>query len=220
MDVVGCGYAALRHAAKPGVLRETMKAKVKTHISFSNSRPLLDAAEFLFSNANDQSGGKLPNRHAFILAVAAFMEARLNEALNDWGKLSGSLESGAKHAAAFLTMSLRAKLDTIFFIYSSGGYATNIDSKEYGHLSRLIAIRNQVAHAKPFNVETDIEFHEQEDGSQNFQLPAELIEKAEGKIGALETKDLLSMLDSVKELDRALGHDFVFSDSPLCSKVE
>jgi hypothetical protein len=148
------------------------------------------------------------------------MEARLNEALNDWGRFFSSIESGAKHANAFLSMNLRSKLDTIFFIYTNGEYITNIESKEYQYLARLVSIRNQVAHSKPFTVETDIEFHDEEDGSHSFQLPAEFIEKAEGKVNELSSEDLALLLSSVKELDRALDHGFAFGSSSLCKKVE
>lgn len=197
-----------------------MNEVISTNISVKTSNKLLETAEFLLENINDEGPIKCPNRHAYILSVAAFMEARLNEAILDWGEIFSSIESGVRHAKSFLSMNLRAKLDTIFFIYTNGAYLTNLESKEYQALVHLISIRNQVAHSKPFSAAMDIEFKTEEDGSKSFKLPDEFIEKSKLKVNELSMEELSFLLKSAKELDKALDYEQDCSQSSLCKGVQ
>ena len=203
-----------------GVVRDTMKETISTSMTMLNSKGLLEAAEFLLKNIIDTEVQKCPNRLPYILAVAAFMEAKLNEAILHWGVICSPIASGTRHAKAFLTMNLRSKLDTIFFIYSNATYLTNIDSKEYKALAHLISIRNQVAHSKPYAATLEIEYTDIGDGAKSFTLPHEFVEKSTSKAYKLTVGDLEFLLKAAKELDRALDYEESYSSSPLCKNVQ
>lgn len=189
-------------------------------VTVQNSNNLLAAAEILLQHINDDGLFKCPNRLPYILTLAAFLEARLVESILHWGEIRSSIEGGNRHAKAFLTLNARAKLDTIFFIYSNGQYLTKFDSKEYQALVRLITIRNDLAHSKPYITTLDIEFTEEEDGSKSFILPQEFVDKSKPKANKLSACELEFMLRAAKELDVALDDEESYRSSPLCKSAQ
>lgn len=197
-----------------------MNEKISTKLAFITSNSLLETAEFLLANIDESNIFKSPNRMAFILSIAAFMEAKLNESILHWGEILSPIESGVMHAKSFLTMNLRAKLDTIFFIYSNGDYVTNTGSKEYQALANLVSIRNQIAHLKPFIAELDIDYVDNEDGSKGFTLPKEIIEKSNLKVNELTIEDLKYLVYAAKVLIKALDYEESYKISPICKKIK
>lgn len=117
-------------------------------------------------------------------------------------------------------MSLRAKLDTIFFIYSNGSYLTNLESKEYQVLANLITIRNQVAHSRPYIGTFNIEYTEEEDGSQSFCLPQEFVDKSTTRVNKLSISELEFLLKAAIALDVSIDYEESYRSSPLCINIQ
>jgi len=71
-------------------------------------------------------------------------------------------------------MNLRGKLDSIVFLVSNGQYISDNESKTYQQLSELIKVRNEVAHAKDFFHECELEIEENDEGHLSFEVPSNL----------------------------------------------
>lgn len=198
-----------------------MSEVIKTRLSFETSGYILKAAENLVGLFSEEELLINPNRLAFVLTISAFVEARLNEAIIHWGEIGSEIIEGNRHAKAFLSMNLRAKMDSIFFLVSGGEYVTNTYCKEYQELSRLIKIRNEVAHSTPFHSEIDIEYKDYEDfaGAKSFKLSSEFIERNTLKAFKMEKGELEYFLKSAESLSEALGYESEFFDSVWCVSV-
>lgn len=86
----------------------------------------------------------------YTFTCAAALEAALNDHLvADAFSVYGE-SSYRRHSEAFLSLSLRGKLDLIFPLLSKGRFIARSDSAAYRALSDLIGLRNDLVHSKSF----------------------------------------------------------------------
>lgn len=102
----------------------------------------------------------------FILMCAAALEARLNDEIVSWSYNRLGFEHYKPVADAYLSMSLRGKLNAIVPMLSNGKFLFIKHSIDYISLSRLITHRNSLIHNKAFyetssmNAERDMDYED------------------------------------------------------------
>ena len=89
----------------------------------------------------------------FTFTCAAALEATLNDHLVAYTFNVFGLENYRRQAEALLTLSLRAKLDSVVPLLSANRFVIRTDSVHYISLSKLISTRNDLVHSKSFFVE-------------------------------------------------------------------
>lgn len=146
------------------------------NITFSSSAGYLKAVDYLLDHIQDKEPSRNPNKYAFILVAASALESIINNSIIFWAHHHFNQSDYKRMASAFLSMSLRGKLDSYIHLISDGQYTTNNESETYRQLSELIKVRNKVAHAKDFYYECELEIEEHEDGHMSFEVPSKLRE--------------------------------------------
>jgi hypothetical protein len=157
------------------------------------------------------SQGETPQSSSFIpflVTCAAALECLLNDNLIMHSDYIFGLDPKNKFAKAFLSMSLRGKLDTIIPLLTSNKYVIRQVSPTYQKLCRLIKLRNELMHGKAFATKHDVTVEHRESDGIGFS-PIKLpkmpyhgigIEDCDGFLRALREMD--SLLSSIKTLGR------------------
>ncbi|MBK9349335.1 MAG: hypothetical protein IPN05_03705, partial [Sulfuritalea sp.] len=143
-------------------------------ITFSTSAGYLKSVDYLLDHIQDEDSSRNPNKYAFVLVAASALESILNNAVIYWAHHRFGRGDYKRMASAFLSMSLRGKLDSFVFLASDSEFISNNESATYQQLSELIRVRNEVAHAKDFPRECELEIEETEEGHLSFELPTKL----------------------------------------------
>ena len=132
-------------------------------ITFSTSAGYLKSVDYLLDHIQDEDSSRNPNKYAFVLVAASALESILNNAVIYWAHHRFGRGDYKRMASAFLSMSLRGKLDSFVFLASDSEFISNNESATYQQLSELIRVRNEVAHAKDFPRECELEIEETEE---------------------------------------------------------
>ena len=121
---------------------------------------ITNRTESILRAANDLLGklkdGNDPNKYPYILCSAVALECMLNLVIVEWCVQEYSESDYKKQADAFLSMNLRSKLNTIGMFSSKSKYIINNQSPHYQVLSKLISLRNEVAHTKEFYADLEV----------------------------------------------------------------
>lgn len=141
------------------------------NIAFSSPTGYLTAVDYLLDHIKDTEQIRNPNKYAFILLAASALEAILNDAIIWWAHDRFQRSDYKRMSTAFLSMSLRGKLDAVIHLLSDGQYISNNESPMYQQLSELVKVRNEVAHSKNFFHEAELDIEEHEDGHLWFKMP-------------------------------------------------
>ncbi|OCH63855.1 hypothetical protein A6E00_15675 [Vibrio diabolicus] len=187
----------------------------KTPFIVTSGKNLLESSSYLLNHIDDGELTRNPNKLSFILTVAAAFEATINDAIVVWAHQRFPNSDYKRHASAFLSMNLMKKLDALGFLLSSGCFITDNESDVYQSLSKLVKLRNEVAHSKDFFTDANIEFHEHENGDVTFELPKEVASKF-SKSPLTTTKNrAIEIFEAVEHLFKVCNYDIEMSDSSL-----
>lgn len=114
-----------------------------------------------------------PHVLPYVFTCAAALEATLNDHLvADAFSVYGESKY-RRHSEAFLTLSLRGKLDLIFPLLSKGKFIARDDSSAYRALAELVGLRNELVHSKSF-FEEAVDWH---GDSEDPQIRQAFLEK-------------------------------------------
>ena len=147
----------------------------------------------------------------FVVTAAAALECLLNDNLIMHSNYVFGLSSNNQFARAFLSMSLRGKLDTIIPLLTSNRYVMRHDNSTYQQLSRLIRLRNDLMHGKSAVKEHDvsIQHYDQEGIGFSVELPKMAYQD-------IDANDCATFLRALKELNGLLSsHKTWPSDQPV-----
>ena len=133
----------------------------------------------------------------FTLTCAAALEARLNDDLVKFAFSELGAADYRRPAEAYVSMSLRAKLDLFVSVLTKGRFVIRADSHEYGILARLIRVRNELVHAKSFYL-SGVILDEELQPSLNESIVAAMQRKA---VWSLSSKDCAEYYGALNALD-------------------
>ena len=184
-----------------------------------SSNSLLGSASCILNQIEDEGGKKDPNKFAYILVASASLESILNDGIVNWAYNTFPKDDYKRHATAFLAMSLRGKLDSIGYLTTKGKYITDNSSNMYQGLSKLISLRNEVAHSKDFFIEADVEFTNDSEGNRSMSLPHEVISKFEKSPLALSNEYLLTIYEYLYELNQTLKGEIQYESARLIKTI-
>lgn len=147
---------------KPSEFRTAMLKIVGEHALDFTSAIYGDLLQQLLPSV--QTGDWHSNTHVlpFTFTCAAALEATLNDHLVAYAFSEYGVGDYRRPAEAFLSMSLRSKLDIVVPLLSHNKFLVRSDSKSYQVLSQLIRLRNELVHSKSFFVEC-IKWNEEQD---------------------------------------------------------
>ena len=100
----------------------------------------------------------------FAVTSAAALECMLNDSLVMYANYIVGLGSDKAFEKAFLSMSLRGKLDTAITLLSRNLFVIRHNTSIYQQLSKLIKIRNDLMHGKSFFDKQDVDVDHKSDG--------------------------------------------------------
>jgi len=136
----------------------------------------------------------------YALTCAATLECILNEAIIQYSVIFYGFRDYERHARALLSLSLSAKLDYLFPFVTRNQYTIKVDSATYKRLKRLISVRNDLTHNKPFAQE--MSFQVSDKGTNFTSHKSKLLNSFET---ALTYKNCSSFFESVQEINKALS---------------
>lgn len=174
---------------------------------FESSAGYLQAVDYLLSHIQDEDIFHNPNKYAFILVAASALESILSDTIIVWAHGRFDSIDEKRMATAFLTMSLRGKLDAFIHLVTDGEYTTNNQNVIYRDLSDLIKVRNEVAHAKEFFFECDIEWVVDEAGQAAFALPDKVMEAQRDAPVALAFEQCRRYQTALHQLRELVSHE-------------
>lgn len=192
------------------------------HLTFDSSAGYLGAVDYLLEHIRHKEHDRNSNKYAFILVAASALESIINNAIIFWAHNYFEEKDYKRMASAFLSMSLRGKLDSYVHIVSDGQYTTNNESPIYRQLSELIKVRNEVAHAKDFYHKYELEMEEHGDGHLTFEIPGEFKKILEGSPLSIAYDQCLQYqvaLHHLHDLVEQYNEPESFESSILCKKV-
>lgn len=143
----------------------------------------------------------------FVITSAAALECILNDYLIlHTGEVCGMQDNTL--AKAFLTMSLRGKLDIIVPYFSGNKYAMRQDSVAYQELRRLITLRNDLMHGKSFITghDVDVEYDEPD----RVRLSAITLPKP--RYQDISSEQCMKFLNALKDFDHLLSTEQIWTD--------
>lgn len=156
-----------------------------------------DILDALSADLGTGNAPQNPKVLPFILTCAAALEAKLNDHFVSHAFDSFSRDHYKRVASAFLTMSLRGKLDVVVPTLTNSRFTINPNSKAYRDLSRLITVRNEIVHSKSFYEEIEIQMEE-----ERIRLPEAFLEKLmAATIRKLSVEDCAEFHQAMKSLD-------------------
>lgn len=135
----------------------------------------------------------------FVITAAAALECLLNDTLIMHSSYVFGLNPNNKFAKAFLSMTLRGKLDTIVPLVTGNKYIIRHDKPTYQKLSQLIKLRNNLMHGKSFVTEHDVSINYHEPNEVEFSI--ELQMPYEG----ITADGCASFLAELQRLDKLLS---------------
>lgn len=141
----------------------------------------------------------------YVLSSAAYLEARINDALFHFALM----KYGEEIAATFIALPLPKKLESVVPILTEGRYSINKQYFVYERLQQLIRTRNALAHSKS-------EFEEMIGSEKEMRpvflveggvtkLPQEFVRSSKGTdltLGASEKFTPLEYHDALEKLDK------------------
>jgi hypothetical protein len=197
-------------------------AKETVNITFSSSGGYLKAVDYLLDHIQDEEVFRNPNKYAFILVAASALESIINNAIIFWAHHHFNPKDYKRMASAFISMSLRGKLDSYIHLVSDGQYVTNNESEAYQVLSELIKVRNEVAHAKDFFHECELETEEHEDGHLSFEVPnrlKDILSDTPLSLAQDQCVKCQAALHHLREMVTEYNDPVGFDTSDFCKKV-
>lgn len=134
----------------------------------------------------------------YTFTCAAALEATLNDHLvADAFSVYGE-SSYRRHSEAFLSLSLRGKLDLIFPLLSKGRFIARSDSVAYRALSDLIGLRNELVHSKSFFEQAV----DRTDDSDNPQIRQSFLDKTrKRKLRSVTSEKCKAFYGALRSLD-------------------
>jgi hypothetical protein len=183
---------------------EYLKTKERTRIYtiIPLARTYLNVLEDLRSSwpASGEKTLKPSSFIPFVVTAAAALECLLNDNLIMHCQYVFGLNPNDKFANAFLSMSLRGKLEIIIPLLTSSKYVIRHDSSTYRQLNRLVKLRNDLMHGKSFLKEHDVSIEHSEPGGVAFSIKLPKMAYQE-----ISQDDCLTFLRALQELDNLLS---------------
>jgi hypothetical protein len=185
------------------------KERTKIYTIIPLAQTYLEVLDDLRSSwaVSDERTPKPSSLIPFVVTAAAALECLLNDNLIMHCQYVFGLNPNDKFANAFLSMSLRGKLETIIPLLTNNKYVIRRDSPIYRQLNRLVKLRNDLMHGKSFLKEHDVSIEHSESGGFGFSI--KLPKMAYQEIGQ---KDCFTFLRALQELDNLLSSHSKWQD--------